>query len=108
MGVVAAFLALLFALTPSLEAVACAMEGCDLTCAEQSVGVSVSDADAAGADTCKMINCACVAGHCSHTALPAPAGFVSASPVVHKSAIPVAVAHALSAFPSKLERPPRA
>jgi len=75
LGVVMTFLALLFAFTPSLEAMACAAEGCDLACSEQSAATVVSDATGFTDDGCVDANCVYAAGHCSHSAVaPATTG----------------------------------
>ena len=63
------FFAFLFAFSPSLEAYACAAEGCDPACAERSDASQLVDADTSGADDCVDNQCICVVGHCSHAAV---------------------------------------
>lgn len=102
------FLALLFAVTPSLEAVACAMEGCGIGCAEQGEGPSASTPDDPASDGCVEKQCACVATHCSHVAISVAE--IQAEPVAFAAsrAIPVATERPVpSALPTP-ERPPRA
>lgn len=109
MGVVAAFLTLMFALTPSLEAVACAIEGCDFSCAGESTAqAAASEADSSPTDSCDLGTCTCIAGHCSHTALPAPAAFASIAVIAHARVAPVVAEQTVPATPQTPERPPRA
>ena len=63
------FFALLFAFGPSLEAYACAAEGCDPACAERSAEPMFVDAGNSDADGCVDSQCICVVGHCSHVAV---------------------------------------
>lgn len=101
-------LALLFAMTPSLEAMACAFEGCDPACAERAAETTVANAADPATDNCVDSRCVCVAGHCNHAAVSvatAEAGVL----VVHREAGPVIVAEQpVSKTQQTPERPPRA
>ena len=108
MGAVMAFLAVLFAMAPGLEAMACASEGCGITCVEQAQGVNVSDATTPDSDDCAEGHCICAASHCSDAAIPAPDAVAEAVTAHHARAVPLATQHLVSSTPQTPERPPRA
>jgi len=108
LGVVMTFLALLFAASPSLEAFACAADGCGLFCLEQGAanGTGASDTDS-GADT--EDNCICAIGHCCHPAASVPATIETAFvQIAISAASPIETEPLVSTAPQTLERPPRA
>lgn len=107
-GAVMAFLALLFAMAPGLESMACASEGCGITCLEQAEGAAASDASTTNSDDCAEGHCICAASHCSHAAIPAPEAVAEAVTLRHTSAIPLATQRFVSSTPQTPERPPRA
>ena len=101
------FFAFLFAFSPSLEAYACAAEGCDPACAERSAEPMLFDAGNSDADDCVDSQCICVVGHCSHVAVSvAPISVAIAFTLVSDR---VATANEEPAFVSVTtpERPPR-
>jgi hypothetical protein len=109
LGVVMTFFALLFAMTPSLEAMACAAEGCDPACAERVVEASqASDlADGPASDDCGDSQCLCITGHCSHSAVAVPDVAAAFTPVVHATTAPIATEDAVAKPSATPERPPR-
>lgn len=104
LGAVMAFLAMLFAFTPMLEAAACSAQGCSVVCKEQlAAGGDVQDTG-----QCSERHCICIAGHCSHVGVwPAEPSMITF--VARPSAAAIIVAeHAVSATFQTPERPPRA
>ena len=107
LGVFVTFLVVLFAAGPSLEAVACAAEGCGPACIEQVTDASASAESGKTSTGCADEVCMCAVGHCSHVA-SIPALFdVAASPALDTVA-PIAEEQVISITSQGLERPPRA
>ena len=106
-GVLMTLLALLFAFSPSLEALACAAEGCDPACAERSETTMMSDAEKSTSDNCVDSNCVCTAGHCSHAAVFTPMIEASAAVFQPPARIHVSGEDPVSKAPNTPERPPR-
>jgi hypothetical protein len=100
-------LALLFAFSPSLEALACAAEGCDPACAERSEATMVSGADKSTSDNCIDSNCVCVSGHCSHAAVSTPVIETSVALIQQPTRVRVEMEAPVFKAPSTPERPPR-
>ena len=108
LGVVMTFLAVLFAATGPLEALACAAEGCGPACAEQSEGAVASDASGQTSDNCNDSTCVCAIGHCGHAfSIPVMVDTAVTQMVAERSA-PVGAEPFTSASVQGLERPPRA
>lgn len=105
LGVVMTFFALLFAMTPSLEVMACAAEGCDPACAERVV--EASQAGDPASDDCGESQCLCITGHCSHSAMSVQEVGANFVPVIHLTRAPIATEHPVAAAPITPERPPR-
>lgn len=102
-----ALLVMLFAMTPSLEAMACAAEGCDVACLEQSEGEAFAGAADTSSDDCADKDCACVAGHCGHVAVPVlEVGGVSA-PDARMAELNLPPEQPVAFIPQTFERPPR-
>lgn len=102
-----AFIAMLFVLTPSLEAMACAAEGCDRACLEQSEGETISDAGDISSDGCAEKNCVCAAGHCGHVAVSVLDADVATVLKERSTERRISVQNFVSAASRTLERPPR-
>ena len=101
------FFAFLFAFSPSLEAYACAAEGCDPACAERASEPMLVDAGNSDADDCVDSQCICVVGHCSHAAVSvAP---INVAIVFTRVSDRVVMANEEPVFASTVtpERPPR-
>lgn len=109
LGVVMTFFALLFAMMPSLEAMACAAEGCDPACAERVVEASQAGDQATdpASDDCAGNECLCITGHCSHSAVSVQEVGANFVPIVHRTSAPIATEHPVAAAPITPERPPR-
>jgi hypothetical protein len=103
-----ALLAVLFALTPTLEAMACAAEGCDVTCSERAETAQVSDPSRSDLSGCEEGHCICAASHCSHVAIPAHEATPSALVATHSRASSLTASHLVSSTPQTPDRPPRA
>jgi hypothetical protein len=104
------FLALLFAATGPLEAMACAAEGCGPGCIEraESDGAVASDASGQTSDDCNDSTCVCAIGHCGHVfSIPVMIETAVALQVVEPSA-PLGAEQFTSVSVQGLERPPRA
>jgi hypothetical protein len=108
MGALMALLALLFALTPALEAMACAAEGCDVACSERAENIQAAEAGQSDTDGCGEGHCICAASHCSHAAIPAPEARTSTIAATRSRAAPLMAQHLISATLQTLDRPPRA
>jgi hypothetical protein len=108
MGALMALLALLFALTPMLEAMACAAEGCDVACSEQADRIQTAEPGDSDPDGCGEGHCICAASHCSHVAIPAPDANTSTVVTGHSRATPLTAPHFVSSTPQTPDRPPRA
>jgi hypothetical protein len=112
LGVVMTLLALLFAATGPLEAVACVIEGCGPDCielADTGTGdAAASDASGQTSDGCNDTTCVCAIGHCGHVfSIPVMIDTSAAPQAVERSA-PLGAQPFTSASVQGLERPPRA
>lgn len=107
LGALMALLALLFAFSPSLEALACAAEGCDPACAERTEGTAVSRINDSTSDNCIDSNCVCVAGHCSHAAVLTPMIETSVALIQSPARVCVETEDPASKAPGTPERRPR-
>jgi hypothetical protein len=107
LGVVMTFLAVLFAITPTLEAVACAAEGCSIACLDETAASGAEDSDPTPGG-CAELHCIWSAGH-SHvaTSQPSAIGDAHVAPATLQR-FPFAAETLVSAIPDSLERPPRA
>jgi hypothetical protein len=108
MGALMALFALLFALAPALEAVACAAEGCDVACTEQADGAQASLIDESVPGDCAEDHCICAASHCNHMAIPAPDASASLIVDRHSRGVPIVAPNLVSSTPQTPDRPPRA
>lgn len=106
LGVVMTFFAMLFAMTPSLEAMACAAEGCVPSACADAVTEASQAVDAAD-DDCGDGLCVCIDGHCSHSAVSVPDVAANFTPVMHRIAAPIVTERPVAAAPITPERPPR-
>jgi len=107
LGAFVTFLLVLFAAGPSLEAVACAAEGCGPACIEQASGGSASDESGKASNGCADEACMCAIGHCSHMASIPTLFEVAVIPALDALA-PLADERLISFASQGLERPPRA
>lgn len=109
LGVVMTFFAMLFAMTPSLEAMACAAEGCNPSACADTVAEASQAGELAGdvADDCGDGLCICIDGHCSHSAVSVPDVAANFTPVMHRIAAPIVTERPVAAAPITPERPPR-
>lgn len=102
MGAIMAFFALLFAVSPTLEAAACVAQGCGVTCVEQTSGGAEQQPG-----QCDERHCICLASHCSHVGVW-PSDPILITVVTRSSAAAVIVSeHPVSATSQTPERPPR-
>jgi hypothetical protein len=105
LGVLMTLLALLFAVSPVLEAAACASEGCGVACQDQA-SAPTDQTDPASGD-CADDGCLCAVGHCGQSAgIPAFVE-VSVTPISIAASQPIRNEPLNSAFLQTLDRPPR-
>ena len=108
LGVVMTFLALLFAVSPSLEAAACAAEGCGVLCLEPGEAAEAADGKGQPAEDCSDDGCLCAVGHCNQTANLQTTDEAPFAPVAVAGKIPRTIEPLIPAVPQTPERPPRA
>lgn len=108
MGALMALLALLFAFTPVLEAMACVAKGCDVSCSEQVERTHLAEDGKSDSGGCSEGHCICAASYCSHVAIPAPEAAASAVSTRHSRAGPLGAQTLVSSTLQTPDRPPRA
>jgi hypothetical protein len=109
---IVALFALLFAAGPSLQAAACALDGCGVGCLMQQDGEHsakpAQDQPAKDSSGCPGQGCLCIAAHCLN-AMTAPTGFDVLAPSAALSVFVFSTATPLVSTPlTGPERPPRA
>jgi len=108
MGAILALVAMLCAFAPSLQAMACAVEGCNPACSEQPEVAASSHTGERASDGCVEKHCVCAAGHCSHAAVSIATVDLGSIAISRSTKLGYDAERPVFAAPHTLERPPRA